>query len=53
MKTIAMQRDGQFTIFTPIPPKVRRSWGQLSPVTRVKGSAKTYTRKPKHQTNNV
>jgi hypothetical protein len=41
-----------FTVFsaaTELRPKVRKTWGALNPVTRVKLSLKLYTRRPKFQ----
>ena len=55
MKAIEMVRDGKFTIFSAaVPaPKVRKTWGQLRPVTRVKPSMTLYRRRPKFSESDV
>ena len=58
MHTITAQnqtyKGSNFTVFSaavPIP-KVRRTWGNMRPVTRVKSSMKLYTRRPRTNRNN-
>ena len=44
MKKMTIKKASQYEVMKTI----RKGWGELNPVTRVKASKKAYNRKPKH-----